>query len=116
MDRQTHIEISETQWPYFKHWLILIGIAEGLMLILNKSLFEIYLLIAVVFLIGFTLRVFQLYPGQGEPLILDLSAAIIAIGFAYGGQWLIDSFWRFILILCSSIMIIPHFIYIAQEK
>jgi len=108
--------ISPTQWPYYRFWFAVLMIAEGLMLLLNNDLFVIYMMIALLFFGGFLLRALKIYQGQGEPLILDFSAVIFAIGFAYAGEALRGSPWRFLLILCSSIIIFPHFIYIAQEK
>ena len=86
------------------------------MLILNQKLFEIYVLIAFLFLCGFTLRVFKLYPGKDEPLILDFSAVVLTIGFALCGRALSGYAWRFVLIFSSSLIVLPHFIYIAREK
>jgi len=108
--------ISDSQWPYYRFWLWAIFLVEALILILNQYLFEIYIAIALLFFGGFTLRIMHLYPGQEEPLTLDLSAVIIAICYAVLGRFLILSPWRFLLILCSSVIIIPHFIYISLEK
>jgi len=108
--------ITDSQWGYFRHWFILLLCAEGLMLIFNKLIVQMYLSVAVLFLVGFFLRAFHLYPGQKEPLVLDFSAVCLACVYSSLGNWLIDSPWRFLLILCSSIIIIPHFVYIVKEK
>jgi hypothetical protein len=108
--------VKETHWRYYRFWLSAIFLVETLMLILNHALVPIYFLIAGVFLIGFLLRVFRLYPGEAEPLILDFSGMVIAVIFAYLAQWLGDSPGRFLLIFCSSAIIVPHFIYIALKK
>jgi len=86
------------------------------MFICNRYLFEIYMVIAALFLGGFLLRVVKLYPGESEPLILDFSAVVLAVGFALAARSLDESGWRFLLILCSSPIIVPHFIYIALKK
>ena len=86
------------------------------MLVFNYFLFKIYMAIAVLFFGGFLLRVLRLYPGKREPLILDFSAVMLAVGFALIARTLDESHWRFLLILCSSLIIVPHFIYIALEK
>ena len=86
------------------------------MLVRNHELVFFYRLIAVLFFGGWLLRVFRLYPGQSEPLILDFSGAVLAAGFSLMAAWLGSSVWRFLLIPCSSVIIIPHLIYIYQEK
>jgi len=86
------------------------------MLSLNHYLVEIYAVVAVLFLCGFLLRVTKLYPGDQEPLILDLSAVVIALIFAAGAYALKVSGWRFCLIFCSSLIIFPHFVYISRAK
>jgi len=109
-------DIPQSQWRYYRHWLILIIGVEALMLVLSGYLFEIYVSIAFVFLCGFALRAFKLYPGQPEPLILDLSAVFIALVFAFAARALGPVAWRFLLIFCSSLIVVPHFVYIAHEK
>lgn len=109
-------DIKDSQWAYYRHWLILIVVTEALMLVFSGHLVEIYLAVAVVFAVGFLLRVFKLYPGQWEPLSLDLSAAVLALAFVLAARWLGASPWRFLLILCSSLIVFPHFVFIAREK
>jgi len=109
-------QLTESQWPYFKFWLFSLLAAESIMLILNGMLFEIYIIIAVLFLCGFLLRIFHLYPGQKEPLILDLSAVIMAVLYSLLAERVGESLWRFLLILSSSLIIFPHLVYIAREK
>ena len=58
--------ITESQWRYYRFWLCALVIAEGLMLVLNRDLFAIYLIIAFLFLVGFLLRLVHLYPGEDE--------------------------------------------------
>lgn len=109
-------DIRESQWYYYRHWLKIALTAEAVMLVFNHSLFEIYCLIAVLFLIGFLLRILGLYPGQREPFILDFSAVVLSLVYSFLARWLGDCGWRFLLIFCSSGILIPHFIYIAWEK
>jgi len=108
--------VTKSQWRYYRFWLIALLLAEGTMLCANKHLFEIYLVIALLFLCGFILRVLRLYPGESEPLILDCSAVVLALGYAFLGFAIKDSIWRFLLILCSSTIIMPHLIFIAKEN
>jgi len=107
---------SPRQWKYFRQWIIVLIIVEVLMVCFHLHLFEIYWAIAIIFGCGFLLRLTKLYPGNDEPLILDLSAVCLAIGYAYFAQWLGANGWRFLLIFCSSGILILHFIYIAQER
>lgn len=86
------------------------------MLIFNHHLMHLYGGIMVLFAGGLLLRMLKFYPGETEPLILDASAVLIAglYGFlAFVGQ---DSGWRFVLILTSSAVVMPHFVYIYHEK
>jgi len=107
---------SKTQWPYLRFWLTAVVLAEGIMLIFSHDLFLLYLFIGIVFAGGFLLRVFRLYPGQPEPFILDGSAIVIAVLLAFASRGLGGSAWRFALILCSSVIILPHLVYILKEK
>jgi hypothetical protein len=108
--------ITESRWSCYRHWLVLIVVAEAMMLVFNMRLVEIYLAVAVLFAVSFILRFVKFYPGQRELLVLDLSAVVLAAGFAFAAQWLGASGWRFLLILCSSLIVLPYFIYIANEK
>ncbi len=108
--------ITSSQWRYYRFWLCAILITEGLMFVFNRHLVLIYFIIALLFGAGFLLRVSHLYPGQNEPLILDFFAVCIAFLLGWGAHILNDSPWRFLMILCSSIIIWPHFVYIAREK
>ena len=107
---------SETQWPYVRFWLFAVIVSEIILLSANKRLFEAYLFIGSLFLIGLLLRVVGLYPGQWEPIILDFSAVLIAVCFAFLGRLFLDSSFRFILVLCTSLIIVPHLIFIAFRK
>ena len=113
---QVLLNIKVSQWQYYRHWLILVFITEVLMLVFNGFLAEIYILIAVLFLGGFVLRLLRLYPGEAEPLYLDLSAVVLAGLFSFLAALWLDSNLRFMLILCSSVIIVPHFVFIAQNK
>jgi len=95
--------------------MILLAGAEGLMLVLHRQLYWVYVVIAVLFACGFFLRVFRLYPGKEEPLVLDASAVVIALLFARAAFFLQFSVWRFVLIFVSSLIIMPHFQYILKR-
>ncbi|MBD3264063.1 MAG: hypothetical protein GF375_03055 [Candidatus Omnitrophica bacterium] len=107
---------TKNQRRYLIYWLIITAIAEGLMLFLNKNLTIIYLIIAALFLAGFTLRVLKLYPGKDEPLILDSSAVLLSLGFVRASEVLGESNLRFLLIFTSSLIIFPHLLYIIRKK
>ena len=109
-------DIPQSQWRYLRHWLILLLIVEASMFIFNKKLFEIYSVIGVLFLGGFLLRCFKVYPGEKEPLELDLSGFCLALFYALLARFLGASGLRFVLILTSSAIIIPHFLFIIKEK
>ena len=71
--------------------------AEIIMLIRNRDLVFIYGFIALCFAVGFLLRLCHLYPGDEEPLILDLSGTLIALCYAGFAYLLLSSLWRFLL-------------------
>ena len=108
--------LSKNQWSYLWHWIILLILAELLMMIFNYYLWIIYLVIAGLFLGGFLLRVFNLYPGLKEPLVLDFSAVLISLLMFYISILIKGSNIRFVLILVSSIIILPHLIYIIRRE
>lgn len=99
---------------YIKHWIKLIIISEAALLIFNHNLTIGYLVIAVLFFIGFLLRILKMYPGGEEPLALDISACLISALFIGIVHLLNGSNWRFLVILLSSLIVLPHFIYIIQ--
>jgi len=109
-------DIKASQWRYYRHWLALSIVTEITMLIFNGFLTEIYILISILFLGGFILRLLQLYPGEREPLYLDLSAVVIAGLFSFFAGLLIGSGWCFFLIPLSTLILLPHLMYISKEK
>ncbi|MGD9014697.1 MAG: hypothetical protein PVI33_01555 [Candidatus Omnitrophota bacterium] len=108
--------LTKQQWSYIKFWLVVVIIAEVIMFLLNEYLVMLYLVIAVFFLCGFILRILNLYPGKKEPHLLDSSAVVIALLFAYVSAMLKISNMRFLLILTSSIIILPHLKYIISNE
>ena len=108
--------LNKNQRGYIKHWLILIIIAEGFLLIFNKYLPILYLLITLLFLGGWILRLLNLYPGKSEPLILDISGACIGLVFFYLTTVFKLSNVRFLLIFVSSVIILPHLFFILANK
>ena len=108
--------LNPRQWSYIKFWLVVIIISEVVLFLLNRYLAMLYLVIAILFLLGFILRILNLYPGRKEPLLLDSSAVIIALMFAYIAVMLKISNLRFLLIPVSSIIVLPHLKYIISNK
>ena len=106
---------TETQWHYIKFWLIVVIIVEGVMLVLNRYLPVIYLIIAAIFLGRVILRLTSLYPEKKEPLILDATAVLISLIMAYIAELTGISGWRFLLILTSSIIVMPRLAYIVKN-
>ena len=101
---------------YLTHWLKILIIAEAIMLILNQHLPVIYLVIAGLFLGGFCLRVLKRYPGEPEPLMLDFLGVLIGLIYSLCAATLGMSGWRFLLILTSSLIIMPHIVFIILKK
>ncbi|UCC94871.1 MAG: hypothetical protein JSW40_08675 [Candidatus Omnitrophota bacterium] len=108
--------VTQNQKSLIIFWVIVVIIAESIMFVLNKHLAILYLAVACLFLAGFILRVLNIYPGKKEPLILDFSAMVIALLFAYVSQIFELSNGRFILIAISSLIIFPHLVYIRSNK
>lgn len=117
--RRTHnwyMNLTKIQMRYLKHWLKITLIAELIMLIFNRHLPVIYLAIAGLFLGGFCLRVLKRYPGEPEPLILDFSGVLITLIYGFCALGLGMSGFRYLLILTSSLVIIPHIAFIILKK
>lgn len=108
--------LRKKKLSYIKHWIKLIIIGETALFIFNRNLIIGYLAIAVLFFIGFLLRILKIYPGREEPLSLDISACLISALFIGAAYLLKDSNWKFLLILFSSLIVFPHFIYIIKSK
>lgn len=108
--------LTSRQWRYIRFWIIAIFLAEILMLLLNEHLPFTYYLIAAAFSCGLIFRVIRVYPGKDEPLILDASAAGIALFWGFMARVADGSGWRFLLILTSSMIILPHLMYIVGKR
>ncbi|MFC1480517.1 hypothetical protein ACFL5Y_03620 [Candidatus Omnitrophota bacterium] len=97
-------------------WIVTIILAEILMFVLNRHLVVIYLAVSVIFFLGVLLRILKLYPGNDEPLILDGSAVVLALIWAFLARVIGMSGWRFLLILSSSAIVMPHLWYVINMK
>jgi len=86
------------------------------MFLLNKYLIFIYATISSLFFLGFFLRILNLYPGEKEPIILDGLAVLIGIIFIFLSHLFIHQKLKFILILSSFLIVLPHLIYIVIKK
>ncbi|MBD3425808.1 MAG: hypothetical protein GF409_01095 [Candidatus Omnitrophica bacterium] len=107
--------LTPRQWHYFKQWVLIILAAELLMLLLVEHLVAVYLLIAAIFIFGLLLRTAHTYPGKEEPLILDVSAVLIAFLWALFAHLAGAAMWRFLLIFTSSAIILPHLVHIFKN-
>ena len=108
--------LTKNQKGYIKHWTVIIFIAICLLFASRGYLSIAYSIAAALFFIGLSLRLLNLYPGKREPLILDLSAVLIAallvvISDKAGGSVNIA-----ILISMSPVIILPHIFYIVLKK
>ena len=107
---------AKEKYRLIAFWAVMTLAAEAVMVLFRSRLFLIYIIIAALFLGGFTLRVLHLYPGKKEPLILDSSALVLAFGFALTSYFFKAAHTRLFLISISSLIIIPHLIYILAVK
>ncbi|GEM_PF-2080014 len=108
--------LSKVQLRYFYFWFTAVLGGEFIMIIFNSKLPQIYLLIAIAFGVGLVLRLLRIYPGKPEPTILDLSAVVLSLGFSCLAKVLGVSKFRFLLIFISSIIVLPHLIYILLNE
>lgn len=107
--------LSDNQFRTLLMWFLCILAVEIIMLIFNKKLPLIYAVIGGVFLVGFLLRLLNIYPGKSEPVILDLLAFFIAFIMGGAAYTLNNSPFRYLLIFISSLIVIPHIIYIITK-
>ena len=102
--------MNSIQKKYLKHWLILCLVGEAVLFTFIKYLYLIYAIIGILFTGGFILRVFKIYPGKEEPLILDFAGAIVSFLFAGISKFTGDKYLYFLIL--SPLIILPHIFYI----
>lgn len=94
-------------------WLFFLGAGETAIEFISP--FIIFLSMGIIFSIALLLRWREIYPGKEEPLILDLSTALLS--FLMSGLWFFsplmggEKMGRLIL----PLLLIPHIIYIFQS-
>ena len=108
--------LTERQRSHLLFWIIAVLISEAIMCVFSRYLEGLYALIALLFLGGVILRATHLYPGKREPLMLDSSGVVIALIFALCAHIFTMSYLRFVLILFSSCIVVPHLIYIITNR
>jgi len=118
MDSKEHaiLGIEGKQWRNIKFFIGLILFAEIVMLLMNKYVFEIYIVFSAFLFSGFILKVLKLYRKNNIPLKVDLLAIGISLLFVLLSYFLKASPARFLLILCSSAIIMPYFRCIMSAK
>src|SRR3989344_2454868 len=108
---------SKTQKRYIFHWIRWIIIGEFFILVAGIYAGVIFLLAGISFFVAFILRIIKKYPGNSEPLILDISsgtlAIISAIIYYYTAGVLV---LQVVKIILPFIIIMPHFVYIIMNK
>jgi hypothetical protein len=79
--------LSSAKKEYLVQLILLLGAAELAVLIFPDRQVLILFLVAAGFLLGFLLRIFQIYTGRRKPPVVDLSSfclALILSAFATG--------------------------------
>ena len=104
--------LNERQRSLVLFWVEVVLLAELILFAGNRFLPQLFQLIAALFLSGFLMRLANRYPGQKEPLMLDGSAAFIALLFSAVSVMVGGGSLRFLLITVSSLIIVPHIVYI----
>ncbi|MFH1655866.1 MAG: hypothetical protein ABH954_04585 [Candidatus Omnitrophota bacterium] len=107
-------ELTQTQKRLIFHWLRIVLVSEIILFLFKQHLSLIFFLIAVLFLIGLFLRIFKLYPGRPESLILDSSAVVISLLIAAAYKAFLISL-AFAMSI-APIIILPHIIYIIRAE
>jgi len=102
--------LSRRQKQLFKFWFSAIIVAEVILSISLKFSIYLYIVGGILFLGGFILRVLNKYPGNKEPLVLDISSGLISFVIAfilynYGYN-------RVSIYLGPLIVLLPHLLYI----
>lgn len=109
--------MKRNQKDHLLQWLIIVMIIELFLFLIPIKLWLGFVLIGIAFMGGFLLRLFKIYPGEREPLVVDFSTALIAFLASY----FISLIEGFLILLVSKIftpfiILIPHFVYIANNK
>ncbi|MBN1793948.1 MAG: hypothetical protein JW844_03190 [Candidatus Omnitrophica bacterium] len=110
------VALTERQWRYIRHWVILVVLCEVVMMVYSASLDVIYGIIALLFSGRLFLRTVRCYPGANEPLYLDGSAVAISLFYLFLARLAGESWIRFTLLFTSSVIILPHLIYIVSHR
>ncbi len=109
--------MNANQRGHIFQWLIIIVFIELFLFFGPVYNWLKLALIGFAFIMGFLIRLFKKYPGESEPLIVDLSTGAIAfllilfftivknLSLQFAGK-----------ILAPFIILIPHFIYIFRNK
>ena len=108
--------LSRHKGRRMRFWLIGTTFAEIGMLVFNFYLAQIYFAITALFFSVFALRVFNRDAVRKRLYVSDILAAVLASGYALTAQWLGSSGWRFLLIVCSSVIIGPYLINITKKE
>ena len=109
--------LSRIQKNFLLRWLGTILIVELFLFLFPLLAWKVFLAVGVAFLIGFLLRVLNLYPGKYEPPILDLLSGALALicglGCFIAGKT--DVIVRLFILLAPPFALTPHFLYIIHR-
>ncbi len=109
--------MKPNQRDHILQWLVIIIFIEVFLLLCPIWVWVKLALIGFTFIINFMLRLARKYPGEDEPLIVDLLTAGVAflliIPFIFIKN---PNLLLILLILSPFVILIPHFIYIFKNK
>jgi len=107
-------KLNENQKKMIFHWLGIVLAAEVIFFVFQAQIHAVLFLISILFFVGFILRLFEMYPGKTEPLILDALAVVITLLITFLYRYSVIS--PGIAMLFAPLIILPHIIYIIRTK
>lgn len=106
---QTAFNLSEGQWQHLRFWFCIVLLVELGMLGFNQQIAWFYFFLAFLFLRPIVLKVLRLTSVTIKvSSVYDGVSALLALLYGSLALQLLESPWRFILILTSSLIFIPQ--------
>lgn len=105
------------QVDHLLQWMLILIPVELFLFLVPLKPWIVLVIIGIAFMIGFLLRVFKVYPGENEPLVVDFSTSILAFLASYCISLVKDLEVLLVSKFFSPFFIlIPHFVYIISNK
>lgn len=109
--------LKPNQIDHLVQWLALIMFMELVIIFLPIAFWMTLILVGIAFLTGFLLRAIKKYPGEHEPLWVDISTSGLSFSIALMLLFLKNSrICLPIAVISPEFILIPHFSYIISNK